>query len=425
MTFPRPGPSGAIGAAVGRRNRRGPRLLTIGTVAVGGIFSFSCTGCSPLYLAKAGLAQWQILAARRPIAEVVADPRTDPETRRKLLLAQQARAFARHVLGMEVGDQYTSYASLNRDTLAWVLSAAPTDRLEPKTWWFPIVGRVPYLGYPSREAAEKARSDLEARGFDTYLRPTTAFSTLGWFSDPVLSTFLDEDEVGLVETILHELAHVHLWVPGQVRFNESFATFVGQVGSIRFFCGPRDFPQPPPSCVEARRRWGETVAFSAFLDSFLSDLAAVYARTDLSREDKVRERESLRKRWQEKIAEDLNAPALVSVFLRRPLNNASLLARVQYYHRLRDFQRYLEDRGGDLAQALHEIKTLASRGGDPFSAVFVPAQHSSERGSEGARRISRTTVSPPAPPPLVTSPIGDRKGKRPGLENASPTYEQP
>lgn len=362
-----------------RRKRLARRFLTTGFLVAVGFLVFSCSGCSPLYLAKAGLAQWEILAARRPIPEVVADPRTDPETRRKLLLAQQARAFARHILGMDVGEQYTTYASLARDTLAWVLSAAPADRLEPKTWWFPVVGRVPYLGYPSRKAAEKARAKLDARGFDTYLRPTSAFSTLGWFSDPVLSTFLDDDDVGLVETILHELAHVHLWIPGQVQFNESFATFVGHVGAIRFFCGPESPPRPPPPCLEARRRWQETLAFSAFLDAFLSDLAAIYGREDLSREGKLRERERLREAWRRKMETDSAAPPPVTAFLRHPVNNASLMARIQYYHRLDDFQRYLEESGGDLARILVELKARPTREDDPFSALLRR-----QGGAEGA-----------------------------------------
>ena len=219
------------------------------------LLSFSCSGCSPVYLAKAGWAEMKILKGRRPLDQVIQDQRTDEDTRKKLLLTRQARSFAIHQLGLNAGDSYTSFTQLETDTLAWVLSAAYRDRLESKTWWFPIVGRVPYKGYASEKGARKAESKLDAEGFDTYLRTTSAFSTLGWFADPLLSSLLRYDEVDLVETILHELSHNHLFVPGRVRFNESFATFVGRVGAIRFVCGPEGTPQNPPECQQATELW--------------------------------------------------------------------------------------------------------------------------------------------------------------------------
>ena len=104
------------------------------------------------------------------------------------------------------------------------------------TWWFPIVGRVPYRGFFSVDDALDAERDLQKEGYDTYVRPTAAFSTLGWFNDPVLSTTLQTDDVEIVTTVLHELAHRYLFVPGQVGFNESFANFIGRVAAIQFFC---------------------------------------------------------------------------------------------------------------------------------------------------------------------------------------------
>ena len=332
---------------------------------------FNCSGCSPVYVARAGWAEMKILTGRRPLDEVINDQRTDEETRRKLLLARQARAFAIHMLKLDAGDSYTSFTQLETDTLAWVLSAAYKDRLESKTWWFPIVGRVPYKGYASQKAAEKAQSKLEAEGFDSYLRTTSAFSTLGWFADPLLSSLLRYDDVELVTTIIHELSHNHLFVPGKVRFNESFATFVGRVGAIRFFCGPDGAPQNPPECQAARERWEDYQGFSRFLDDFIRELEVIYATPDLTVEEKVRAREDLLRDHQDRYRETPppEASPLVLGFLDRPLNNATLLARMRYFHRLPAFQSLLEQHEGKLGAAVATLTARAKEVDDPFELL--------------------------------------------------------
>ncbi len=371
---------GGEGRPSGRRCLR--RVLVLGGVLLpAALLTFSCSGCSPVYVAKAGVAQWRILAARRPLGEVLDDPATDPETRRKLLLARQARAFALHMLEMEVGEQYTTYAETDDQVLAWVISAARKDRLEARTWWFPVVGRVPYKGYPTREAAEKAQRKLEEGGFDTYLRPTSAFSTLGWFSDPILSTFLGQDDVDLVATVLHELAHAHLWVPGNVRFNESYATFAGQVGAMRFFCGPDNATATSPECAEARRRWDEARAFSTFLDQLVQDLHSLYARPELDARARIEARDAHLQDLRKGRGEDPSTPASVRSFLGRPLNNAVILSRMQYYHRLDDFQSFLESRGGDLNQALRTLKARAGSQKDPFRLLSSAGEGDPSRPS--------------------------------------------
>lgn len=350
-----------------------PRNLALGAILLlVVVLPFSCSGCSPVYLARAGWAEARILAARRPLAEVIADPATDPSTREKLLLAQQAHAFATHILELNAGDSYTTFTQLETDTLAWVLSAAYRDRLVPKTWWFPIVGHVPYKGYSSQGAAEKALRKLDGQGFDTYLRTTSAYSTLGWFADPLLSTLLRYDSVELVETILHELSHNHLFLPSRVQFNESFATFVGRVGAMEFFCGPGDPPGSPAECALARERWEEYQAFSDFLEEFLGELQQVYGRSDLSVEQKVAAREDLFRSYQEELGDpsaEHGASRMVTGFLAQPLNNAVLLARLQYFHRLRDFQAYLEEHGGSLRAAVAALAAAAPEAADPFDVL--------------------------------------------------------
>jgi predicted aminopeptidase len=356
------------------RRPRVPRSFLLGAVLLPtALLLFSCSGCSPVYVARAGWEELKILSARKPLEQVIGDPATDEDTRHKLLLVQQARAFAIHFLELDAGDSYTTFTRLKTDTLALVLSAAYPDRLQSKTWWFPIVGHVPYRGFFSLSAAEKAQRSLEREGLDTYLRPTAAFSTLGFFSDPLLSTLLRYDSVDLVETVIHELAHNHLFVPSQVQFNESFATFVGRVGAVHFFCGPGPTPSNPQECQLARERWAIYQEFSTFLDAFVEELQAVYRRSDLTAGEKVTAREELFAATRNAHLVDgalrPGANPLVTGFLGRPLNNAVLLARMRYFHRLPDFQALLERHGEDVPAAIAFLKENVDRADDAFDIL--------------------------------------------------------
>lgn len=378
-------PEGPSGPASPRRPFRGriPRSLMVALILLPvALLLFSCSGCSPVYVARAGWAEMKILTARRPLQEVIQDPATDPQTRHKLILAQEARAFAVHKLRLKAGDSYTTYTKLDSDTLAWILSAAYKDRLQSKTWWFPIVGRVPYRGYSSHSAAERAERDLQREGFDTYLRTTSAFSTLGWFADPLLSSILRYDDVELVATIIHELSHNQLFVPGHVTFNESYATFVGRVGAIRFFCGLEEQPQSA-ECVRAIHRWDDYENFSVFLDTFVPRLEAIYDSTALSLEEKIDAREDLMREergyWTDPSRASLY-PLTVS-FLHQPLNNAVLLGRIRYFHRLPDFDALLRQHEGDLAETVAFLTSAVENVADPFQVL--PAGDSvSIRGGE-------------------------------------------
>jgi predicted aminopeptidase len=329
------------------------------------------TACSPVYVLKAGLAEMRILRSRRPIPEVILDSTTDARTRAMLTLAMEAREFARDSLGLDVGDSYTSFTQLRSDTLAMVLSGSRRDRLEPKTWWFPIVGHVPYKGYFELDDALDAQRELEAEGWDTYLRPTSAFSTLGWFADPLLSSLLRADEVDLVETITHELSHNHLFVPSQVTFNESFANFVGRVGSAAFFCSRGGSGPDSVKCARAQARWRDEVRFSRFLDGFLSELRALYGDPALSSEEKIRRRDDLfaaaRARFDAEVRPTFEELRF-SFFGNSRINNAQLISTMIYYHRLYDFDALLRQ-SGDLKTAVATLKAGAEDAPDAYTLL--------------------------------------------------------
>lgn len=351
--------------------RQGRAMLAIVSL----VLVASCVACSPVYVVKAGIAEVGILRARQPIHEVLNDSSVDADTRGKLAYVVEARRFAAEELGIDVGDSYTMFTQLDRDTLAMVVTAAYPDRLVPKTWWFPIVGHVPYKGHFSLQSALDEEASLAAEGYDTWVRPTAAFSTLGWFNDPILSTALRTDEVEVVTTVIHELSHQHLFVPGQVTFNESFATFVGRVGAARYFCTREVSGPDSVKCRRALARWRDVQRFSSYLDDFVARLERVYDDPDRTPDQKVVERlpviaNALRD-FDERVAPELEALTF-SGFRNQPVNNATLLSRIRYYKRLPDFGAFLARHDGDLVQALADLKDRAPQAEDAFDLLTLP-----------------------------------------------------
>jgi predicted aminopeptidase len=333
------------------------------------LLAVALQGCSPLYVLRAGYEEAKILSRRQPIARLVADSATPPATREKLRLVLEARSFAEDSLGLEAGKSYTTFSRLDSDTLALVVSAAYRDRFEPYTWWFPIVGRVPYKGYFSERKARAAMRELEEKGLDTYLRPTSAFSTLGWFNDPLVSPLLRYDSVSLGGTVIHELTHNTLYLPGQAMFNESFAEFVGTRGAIALFCGR--YGEGSGECRQARAVWHDELIFGRFLSDLVRELEQLYSRADLEAAAKLRLREEIFARAQRAFAEQVRPQLQVATyasFTREPLNNATLLARRLYYHRLELFER-LYQQTGDLRRTIQRVVEATEGAEDPYATV--------------------------------------------------------
>ena len=321
------------------------------------------------YLARAGWAEAGILRRRRPIAALVADPATDAVTRGKLELVLAARAYAQDSLGLAARESFTSYTRLDRDTLVLVVSAAFRDTLAFRTWWFPIVGRVPYKGYFDFAQAEALGRDLDRKGFDSYVRPASAFSTLGFFNDPVLSTTLAEDSTTLANTVIHELTHNTFYAPGQAVFNESFANFVGSRGAERFFAARGDSAH----AARARTDWEREKYLGRYWTAVYESLDSAFRAHPGDRAARLAARDSVFVHMRFWFAKDImpkipGLPPGQVVQLR--LDNGTILARRLYRTGLDAFDSVYAREGNDLRRAAARVIALArARPDDPLAAV--------------------------------------------------------
>ena len=353
------------------------------------------------YLLRAAWEEGKILARRREITEVIADPAVDAALRSKLDLVLRARGFAEDSVKLRTGDSFTTFTRLERDTLVLVLSAAHRDALKRHTWWFPIVGRVPYKGFFDTDAARAARDDFIKRGFDTHLRPASAFSTLGWFNDPLLSTTLRQDSLDLVNTVIHELTHNTFYAPGEAVFNESFANFVGARGAAWFFRAQGD--SSGAEVVEAR--WADEKWMGRFWRDLYDELDSAFAAHPDDRAARLAARERIygdaRARLVAAAGELPTTNPLVLERMR--LDNATLLARRVYMTDLDLFDQVWRREGENLPAALARIIGLArSNDDDPYAALEQWLQSDSippgsPQDGSGAAPNGRRTAPSAAP----------------------------
>jgi predicted aminopeptidase len=322
-------------------------------------------GCSPAYVLRAGYEEARILWYRQPIEEILQRPSLEVTTRDKLRLVLRVRQFAEQELGLRVGGSYTSLSEV-KTPLVYVITAAPKTRLEPYTWWFPIVGRVAYKGFFNESAAKHAVQSLETKGYDTVISRAIAFSTLGWFADPLLPHLLMYNDEILVNTIIHELFHSTFYLPGQTAFNESLANFAGHRGAIAFFV--RENGSEAEAVRQATTSWESELALSGFFAESAEKLTALYD-SPLAEEEKLHRREELFVRLQEEFRQ-LPRPVRRNVnFATIKLNNAVFLQQFAYIKELALFEQIYQQQEQDLRAALSRIMAVAKGEDDPYAAL--------------------------------------------------------
>ncbi len=323
---------------------------------LGGLAVLAAVTRTGRYLVRAGWEEAKILRARRDIATMVRDGGVHAVTRGKLQLVLDVRAYAADSLGLPARDAFTQFTQLDSDTLVLVLSAAARDTLAPVTWWFPIVGRVPYKGYFDVRAARKDEQRLRDAGYDTYLRPSPAFSTLGWFNDPLLSTTLSGDSADIANTVVHELTHNRFYAPGGAVFNESFANFVGARGAAAYFRMRGD----TVNASRTDRRWDDQKRLAVFWTRVKDSLQAAYVAHPggEGRARRLLARDAVYA-WARRQLVDSVGPQLgtypATYAARVHLDNAALLARRVYMTDLGRFDAAWEREGRDLKRTVERL----------------------------------------------------------------------
>jgi predicted aminopeptidase len=318
-------------------------------------------GC---YLGHVAAGQARLLAARRPLDAVIADPATPAPLRERLALAPEARELAR-ALGLEVGGQYTSYVAWPGDRVVTTVVATRPGEVDAAGFWFPIVGRVPYKGFfdPARARAEAER--LRARGLDVCEVPVPAYSTLGWLDDPLTEPMLRAEPGRIVETIVHELVHATVFLPDAADWNEGVATFVGQEASVAW----RAAAGPSPEAQRERERVQDDRRLAAALLAFREEVADLYAR-----EPAGLEREAARRSAEERAREAIAARPLATrsaaeLAAAVRLNDACLALVGTYSADLPRYAEALAAAGGDLRAFVERVRD-AAKSPDPRAALL-------------------------------------------------------
>jgi predicted aminopeptidase len=311
-------------------------------------------GC---YYMQAAKGQLELNRKREPIEEVLQDEETSPELAARLRLVQEARQFSVDELGLPDNKSYHSYADIGRDYVVWNVFAAPEFSLQPETWCFPVAGCVAYRGYFSKDNAVRESERLAAKGFDVRVGGVAAYSTLGKFNDPVISSMMNWDDVQLVAVLFHELAHQVLYVKGDSGFNESFATAVEEFG-IQRWLESRGQVEDIADYFEAQALRQDMMSLVADARSELEELYS----GDLDDEDKRRQKSNRLRSLGEDIAALLQRNGRdATSWQNGEWNNAQLVSMNLYEGRLPEFRALFEQCEQRIDCFYEKARALAGR----------------------------------------------------------------
>jgi len=307
------------------------------------------------FYTQAVSGQVEILRKSRPIPPILEDPATDPMLRRQLGSVQEIRKFASEHLTLPGDESYGKYADLGRPYVVWTLYAAPEFSLEPKTWWYPTLGKLDYRGFFREDETEELAAKLRAEGYDVQTGGTEAYSTLGWFHDPVLNTFVEAADVDLAELIFHELTHRRIFRNGDTTFNESLANAVAEESVKRWL-------KHQGRTADLRKYEARLVRRAQFydrIDRTRAELKALYASgrpPEKMRREKARIFRDLRERFRE-LRRRWGGRGLES-WLTGDINNAHLVSVITYHHHVPAFHKLLAECGGDLDLFFKKAKAV-------------------------------------------------------------------
>lgn len=326
------------------------------------VLTVCLNGCS--YYSQLAIGQLDLLRQRQPIEALIADEARDPALRQRLAEVLQARTFASRALALPDNRSYRLYAELDRPYVVWNLFAAEEFSVRPLEHCFPIAGCVAYRGYFRQGAARAEAARLRMNRLDTHVAGVEAYSTLGWFADPLLSSMLRRNDEQLAALIFHELAHQQLYLPGDTAFNESYATFVEREG-LRQWRAHRGLPEGDE---QGRMRYRQLVELLLDTRNRLERLYASDRPAPELRALKQAEFTTLRQRYRILRDNQWQGDARFDRWFAKPLNNATLLPFGLYDRWVPAFAQLFEENGRDWARFHAAVATLSERPADEREA---------------------------------------------------------
>jgi len=311
---------------------------------------FHLAACAaPSYYAQAISGHRELMRQRKDIAEILDSGSASPELAQRLELAVEIRAFAVAQLHLPDTGSFTQFVETGREAVTWNVVAAPEFSLTPKRWCFLVSGCVPYRGYFKLQDAERFAARLAADGFDTAVSPVVAYSTLGWFDDPLLDTMFRYGDEQLAAVIFHEMAHQELYVSGDALFNESYASFVEETG-LRLWLEKSGRENRLPDWLKLQHAGAQ---FNELLQETRAQLSAIYASgqpEENLREAKLAAFETLRTDYRSLVAEQWDGHSYFAALFARELNNASLALVNSYRGGSCAFAALYREAGRDMAR---------------------------------------------------------------------------
>ncbi len=345
------------------------RKVTLGLVTI--LLCWELQGC---YVLKQGTILLSYHSKAETVEELLNRQDLDPETRTFLDLVQDIRSFAIKTLGLETNSNYTRYVELDQNYLAYVVSATDRISFTPYEWSFPIVGKVPYKGFFHLEDAKEEAETLRQKDLDVWIRKVDAFSTLGYFSDPLYSFMKSYRVHQLAELIIHEQAHATLYLKGKSQFNEEFATFVGKEGARLYIHSRYGENSPEYRTFEALEKDQKT--FLQEVRRLIRILEDLYA-SPLTREEKLRRKDSLIQEFQKEFLVSYPQKFQTDAykgFGRLPVNNAYLYLYRLYYPDNQFFPQLYQKLGQNLSHLLQVARRIKGKKGDPYVLMGEEAQ---------------------------------------------------
>lgn len=319
------------------------------------ILSLFNLGCQIDYILKSGYHQALLIKDQEDIQEYLKDSQISEDQKKKLYRVLEVKKFSEEELGLKKSSNYTTYVNLDRKFVSYIVQVAYPFELKYHFWKFPIVGSIPYKGYFVETDAKKEAEKFSKDGYDTFVRGVRAYSTLGWFKDPVLSSMMDYQEDDLVNLIIHETTHTTLYIKSSADFNEQLATFVGNKGTELFY-EKREGPNSPTLKIIKSKNEDETV-FSQFITTEVQELESWYKSNNrkITKEEKEKRLTEIQNRFNKLKFKT----AQYEYFKKLKLNNAILLGYKTYVNDLSKFEKIYEKKK-NMKDFLNAVKSLES-----------------------------------------------------------------